>query len=256
MTNRGVFGAMLVVLAAMLALAACGPSTTPAPTGPQPPGAAGGGGQPAGGQQPTVIATLPPVTAPAMMFPTRPPAETPVPTEEATEAPTAETTVFEALDGTAESLEEAWANAYAMEAGAPFTVTTSEAEAAALINAYLAVSDMADTFRDVTVTFEGGQITLNFTLMLRSGDQETPTPTSVVFAPSVDADGNLVVEVVSVEAEGLPSLSEGILTVASATLTAAISGQQQQNEAGVQVTFTAITVEDGMLSISGFVKPA
>ncbi len=258
MTNRSVCGTMLVVLAAMLALAACGPSTTPAPSHPQQSAATAevGGGQPAGGQQPTSIPTQPPVTAPAMMFPTRPPAETPAPTEEATEVPPTEGVVFEALDGTAESLEGAWAAAYALEAGVPFTVTTGETEAAALLNAYLAASGGADLFRDVTVTFEGGQITLNFTLVLRSGDQEVPTPTTVVFAPSVDADGRLVLEVVSVEAEGLPSLSEEVLDAASAALTASISGQQQQNEAGVQVTFTAITVEEGKLSISGFVTPA
>lgn len=243
---------IVVIMAAALMLAACAPSTTPAPSRPEPQTTVVGGEQPSSGGQPTSIPTLPPVTAPAMMFPTRPPAE------EATEAPTpeGEPVVFEALEGSAESLSEAWSSAYALEAGVPFTVTTSEAEVAALIAARLAETDLAETFSDVAVTLEGGQITFNFTLMLRSGEQEIPTPTSVVFTPSVDADGHLVVEVVSVEAEGLPSIPEEVLNVASMALTAAISGAQERAEAGVEVTFTGVVVEDGRLSISGFVTPA
>ncbi len=252
MTSRSSLLIVIVVVVA-LTLAACAPSTTPAPSRPEPQVTVGGGGeQPAGGGQPTIIPTLPPVTAPAMMFPTRPPAE------EATEAPTpeGEPVVFEALEGSAESLSEAWSSAYALEPGVPFTVITGEAEVAALIATYLAETDLAETFSDVAVTLEEGQITFNFTLMLRSGEQEIPTPTSVVFAPSIDAEGNLVAEVVSVEAEGLPSIPEEVLNVASTALVAAISGARERAAAGVEATFTEVVVEDGTLSISGVVTPA
>ncbi len=207
---------------------------------------------------PTSFPTQPPVTAPGMIFPTRPPAVTPVPETEPSPEPTAEAApvgepvMLEAKDGTADSLQQAWDSAFALESGVPFTITTTETEVEALIAARMAEAGTGEAISEMNVTFADGQITLSFTLTLEINDQETQVESQIVFVPSIDAEGNLALEVVSAQA-GQLELPEETLTLMSSAMAQGLTGAREQVDAEAELTLTEVIAADGQLTVSGYV---
>jgi hypothetical protein len=250
----------VIVLAGITALAlvlvACGGGAATQGGGAQQP--AGGAGQ---ATRPDLVVATPTPTVPGaptstpigggqayvVMPPARP---TTAPTEEAAAEP--EVTAFDATAGTGQALDRAWQAAFRLPPEALFTITISQEElTAALTNRLKTV----EAVKSVTATLADGQITLDLTLTIENRD----VTAKVVFSVTVDEEGQAAVEVISAEiAAGAQggvniTLPDEVLSAANDALAQALTGAGAQNQ--VDVTFTEITVTDGIMTLSGYVAP-
>jgi len=244
------------ITALALVLAACGGGAATQGGGAQQP--AGGAGQ---ATRPDLVVATPTPTVPGaptstpigggqayvVMPPARP---TTAPTEEAAAEP--EVVTLDATAGTGEALDQAWQEAFGLSPEVPFTITISQEELTAALTNRL---ETAEAVKSVMVTLADGQITLDLTLTVENSDIDA----KVVFSVTVDEEGQAVAEVVSAEiAAGAQggvniTLPDEVLSAVNDALAQALTGAGAQNQ--VDVTFTEITVTDGIMTLSGYVTP-
>jgi len=263
MTRRRVIWLGVLSVVAVIVLVACGGGATG--------GQAGGGSgmestlQAAQQGRPTTFPTNPPVTQPAGMFglPTRPPETTeeatakpteeatPEPTEEA--APAGEVMTFEASGDAAEAIQDAYAEARALEPEQSFEVTFTDAQLEAAVNARLADSGASEVIQDLSITFVPDEIDAAFTATL--GDTGISVDVTMSMAVSVDDNGDVQVEVLSAEAgqaqfppEALDALNEALSNALVGAAAADVSDE-------VDLTITDIVIGEGTATVSGTVTP-
>lgn len=163
--------------------------------------------------------------------------------------------VFEARDGSAASLKEAWSQVYQLPTGVPFTVTTTEAGIASAIDEKMAASGSGDKIGNLKVILSGGQIGVAFTVKV--GQQAGPNPAdvsangTVIFAASVDSTGQLALAIVSADF-GKVSIPPEMIAPLSEAISQAITGAAAGSQ--VDVTLTSLAIDGGTMTIKGVVK--
>lgn len=163
---------------------------------------------------------------------------------------------LEALDGTAESLIEAWEEAYNLSPGVPLSVTATEAEVEAYISQAMVMSGYGENVNDIAVMLDNGQLGVTFEVKL--GQLNRMASASVVFAVALDAAGGITASVVSAEVSGERDQAElppDMMAALNQAVSAALSGAEVSEQAGVDVTFTGLVIDDGAITISGYVTP-
>jgi hypothetical protein len=202
--------------------------------------------------------------APEEPQPEHPTAE-PEPVEEApTEEPQPEApapdepVVIEVPDITAEAFEQAWRQAYELPPGVPFSVTMTEAQIEARIAQAMAASGY--NVSEVDVSLDNGQIGVTFGVSMTVGatGRSVNAQAELVFAVSVDGNGDIVVNVVSAKASaavGSVDIPPEMLTALNAAINQAISGADVAAQSGVDVTFTGVVIDNGAITVSGYVTP-
>ncbi len=180
------------------------------------------------------------------------------PTEEPQPEAPAEPVVIEVPDITAEAFEEAWSQAYELPPGVPFSVTMTEAQIEARIAQAMAASGY--NVSEVDVSLDNGQIGVTFgvSMTVEATGRSVNAQAELVFAVSVDGNGDIVVSVVSAEvsaAVGSIDVPPEMLTALNAAINQAISGADVAAQSGVDVTFTGVEIDDGAITVSGYVTP-
>ena len=158
--------------------------------------------------------------------------------------------VVEAMEGSGASLDAAWDAVYDLPPGFPFQLTVSQAEIDAKITMALAASPTGgENVEDVAVTLDNGLITVG--LMVKTGPRSVSG--SVVVQPSIDSEGRLVLTVISATL-GPVSVPPEMLSMVNVALEQAIVGARDYAE--VEVVLTGLAVDDGFMTVSGFVAPS
>ncbi len=189
-----------------------------------------------------------------------------VTTEPGTEATTAPaplpgtTPVFiEATGGTADSLTQAWQQAYTLPPGMPFSLTATEAELEARIAQAMTASGYGQNVSDYDVSLNNGQIGLSFALTIQAlGGGGTNGTMMMIFTVTVDGNGDLAVNMVSAEftaGTGVLIIPPEILLAFNTAVNMAVSGADVAAQYNVNVTFTAVVISGGRITISGYVTP-
>jgi len=180
---------------------------------------------------------------------TEPPPE---PSAQPTATPPDESQTPVNIDATGgESLEEAWRQAYELPPGVPFSVTTTEAEVEAAILAGMAASGYGSNVSDLNVTLDDGLIGISFTYNLTQPVSRS-VPASVVFAASIDSNGDLVLTATSASA-GQFSIPPEMLTALNEAVSAALIGARSNMES--DVTLTELAIDNGIMTVTGYVTP-
>ena len=133
---------------------------------------------------------------------------------------------------------------------APFTKTIDEDQLKAKIEEKLEKEGLENNVSDLEVTLADGLISLDFTLSVNLAVVAPSTPGTLVFEPQIDDDGGLVVNTVSANF-GKLNLPDEILNTLNQTIVDTIVENARQN-ARAEVEFTAISVEDNAITLSGY----
>jgi glucose/arabinose dehydrogenase len=187
---------------------------------------------------------------------TAPPPEQPA---EQPPAETPETVHFEASEGSATALDELWEMVYDLPPGVPFSVTITEAQIEDAVDRAIAASGYGEAISESDVTFRNGQIGLTFALSttIEATGRTVNATATVVFDVWVDG-GEVMVSVASAEASaaiGSVSIPPEMLAVLNEAVAATLNGTDYAAEAGADVTFTEITISGGSMTLTGYVKP-
>jgi hypothetical protein len=213
---------------------------------------------------PPPLPTAPKLTplAGAYGLPTRSPATEEV-TEEAVEEATAEPTEeassgeavpFEASGDAADAIQQAYAQARALEPDQSFEVTFTDAQLEAAVNARLAESGASELIQDLSIAFIPDEIDVAFSVML--GETGILIDVTMALSVSVDDGGEVQVEVLSAEA-GQAEIPPEILDTLNEALANALVGASGVDAADeVDLTITDIVIGEGIATVSGTVEPA
>jgi hypothetical protein len=156
----------------------------------------------------------------------------------------------DARGGGAAAIDAAWEQIGVLEAGAPFTLTISEAEMEEKITAQMEAQGFGANMTDFNVTLDNQQIGVSFNFT--AAGTPVSVPASVLFDASIDANGDL--QLVATEAQAGPvSLPPEILTGLSEALAQIMLGARSNGEA--DVTLTNLVIAGGEMTIEGTVKP-
>lgn len=260
MTRRRVPWLGIISIVGAIALVACGGgAATPSGAGSNLEATAQAAQQTA----PAALPTAPKLTplAGAYGLPTRPPATEEVtgePAEEATPEPTEEPSAgeamtFEASGDAAEAIQEAYAQARALEPDQSFAVTFTDAQLEAAVNARLAESGASELIQDLSITFVPDQIDVAFSLKL--GETGVSIDVTMAMSVSVDDSGEVQVEVLSAEAGQAEIPPEALDTLNEALSNALIGASGADAADEVDLTITGIVIGEGIATVSGTVAP-
>ncbi len=144
---------------------------------------------------------------------------------------------------TADLVEHLWPDLSNLPPGSAFTLSTSESELEVVINDAVANSDYESGISDVQVTFEGERILVSGTARVPPFD--VTLPGTVVLEPELDADGNLIVNPVSVELGGVEAPAQ-IEAMLNAAITEAV-------ETHPDILFTGLVLDEDTLQVTGTV---
>jgi hypothetical protein len=150
-----------------------------------------------------------------------------------------------------EALQRAWEDIRALGPNTPFTLNVSEQQLEAQLTAAVTASGQEVGVSDLDITLDNNQIAASFTLGLTQ-PTNVSVPASAVFEASIDANGDLQLIVVEAQAGQVP-VPEAVLTVLSEALVEAMTGAQSSAEA--DVTLTAVAVDDGVMTLTGYRNP-
>lgn len=191
---------------------------------------------------------------------TAPPADTGLPpTEEATPtrvvAPS-EPVQFEASGDVGDTLADTWEEAYSLPANIPFEIAVPEQEIETQINAAVAASEGSRVIGQVDVTIQGGQMSLAWPFTYTFNSQSRTANALTIYTMSADADGHLVITMLSAQlsgALGSISIPPETLSLLNQSLSKAIL--QVDDETEGDVFFTSVTLEDHVMRMVGYIPP-
>jgi hypothetical protein len=142
-----------------------------------------------------------------------------------------------------------WAEFDNLPPGTSFGVTVTEADVEAGINQALVTSGYSDSVHIQNVALGDGQVSLSFTLMLPPFN--TDIPAKATLEPSIDDEGNLVINVVSAEFSQVQAPAES-LAILNQAISEAMADVQASAQADLRLT--EIVVANGEVIVSGYVE--
>jgi len=200
--------------------------------------------------QPSPTATFPPA-------PTQAPPPAAAEVDYAATAEVSAPVAIEQSQSDPESIAALWEQAYQLPPGVPFSVTITEAQIESRIEQALALNGYTDYLRDVSVSLQNGQVIVTFSFEVTVGAVTRTPSATAAFAVALDANGEIVVTLVSASAQtavGTVQIPPEYLSVLNTALTEAlVAYSDYAGSSEYTVVLTGLTIANGSMTVTGYV---
>jgi hypothetical protein len=168
-----------------------------------------------------------------------------------TPAPTTPPNLFDLTTDPSASLAHAWGQTYGLGRGAEFTIVADEAQASQFVIETLQLGGWQDSVRGGSVALGVGQVRLDVALILGTGDQQQFGSGTVTFQPTLDGLGRLRLNPQGAQF-GQLTIPDNLTSALGDSIYTLLTGAR--NDSLSRVNLTQITLENGVMRVSGTVR--